>query len=84
VLVDVYFDKTLYRTHTGDQPYKCDLCDRAFRTSRDLQRHITIHTGDERYKCDVCYKRFYRNEHLQAHIRTHTGDKPYKCITCMY
>ena len=39
--------------HTGDKPYKCDVCDKAFSHSNNLQRHAMIHTGDKPYKCDV-------------------------------
>ena len=70
------------KSHTGDKPYKCQHCGKAFRGNGDLQRHIRTHTGDKPYKCQHCGKAFSDNCNLQVHIRTHTGDKPYKCQHC--
>ena len=42
------------RTHTGDKPYKCDVCGQLFSKNDSLQTHIRMHTGDTPYKCDIC------------------------------
>jgi uncharacterized Zn-finger protein len=35
------------RIHSGEKPYKCDVCEMAFIDARGLQRHSRIHTGDK-------------------------------------
>jgi uncharacterized Zn-finger protein len=51
------------RKHTGDKPYKCNVCGKAFSETGNLQRHIRKHTGDKPYKCDVCGVSVSYNSH---------------------
>mmetsp|Transcript_10997 Transcript_10997/g.17724 ORF Transcript_10997/g.17724 Transcript_10997/m.17724 type:complete len:101 (+) Transcript_10997:2593-2895(+) len=36
------------RTHTGEKPYKCFVCQRAFAQKSNLKRHGKIHTRKKR------------------------------------
>ncbi|XP_064464552.1 zinc finger protein 263-like [Ornithodoros turicata] len=68
--------------HTGENPWKCDLCPAQFNRNAHLRLHKRTHNGEKPYKCDVCPAKFRRSSDMQRHKRTRTGEKPYKCDVC--
>ncbi|KAH8295124.1 hypothetical protein KR018_007545 [Drosophila ironensis] len=70
------------RRHTGENPYKCNHCERAFPRSQDLNLHIRQHTGERPSQCKICSKTFISTNKLSRHMRLHTGQRPYACNLC--
>ncbi len=42
------------RTHTGEKPYQCGLCPKAYNRPDKLKIHLRSHTGKKPYKCTSC------------------------------
>jgi uncharacterized Zn-finger protein len=62
--------------------HECDVCEKRFRDSYNLKKHVHIHTNEKPYECDVCEKRFTQSGNLKRHMRIHANENPYQCDVC--
>ena len=77
--------------HTGERPYKCQLCTTSYTLLQHLKRHMDHGHGPHsdkkvkrkhKSKCSVCGKEFDSPHELRYHKKTHNLPKPYKCELC--
>jgi len=72
-----------FRTHTGETPYPCDLCDMAFENRSKLKQHIIIvHKPETTHNCTQCSKRYVLKGEFKRHMLSHTDERNYECTSC--
>ena len=62
------------RTHSGERPYQCKYCRKAFSDSSTLTKHMRVHSGG---------KTFYIKKSINIiHSFFFSLEKPYECSLC--
>lgn len=73
------------RHHLREQysHYVCHVCDKAYITRHELERHTATHQNERRHKCEFCSRAYFKAGDLTYHRRIHTGERPHCCTICV-
>ena len=69
-----FMDKTTLKTHLDRvhrqiRKYKCQYCEKTFKTAAACKEHEMIHTGERPFKCPGCGKGFIQATPWKKHMR---------------
>lgn len=72
------------RSHSGQRPFTCLICNKDFTTKWNLKLHKWTHAArtSKPFKCDQCNGAFIRETDYVAHMNSHKSVRPYTCNYC--
>lgn len=75
-------DNHLEEAHSTERPFKCDICNASFSSSKKLDRHKDAVHSERLHQCEHCDKSFRFLYALKEHEKTHNEAKPFLCDDC--
>lgn len=81
-------NNTHVKIHSSERNFKCDICNKAFKNTKQLKNHRRIHRSAEQmptHNCTKCNLRFTNTRSLKKHVERHhneNGREEYKCDEC--
>ena len=58
--------------HLQVRNFICKFCNKAFKSSNHLKKHVMLHTGQCDYSCHICDKKYIQKSNLKLHLsKTH-------------
>nr|XP_050050379.1 GDNF-inducible zinc finger protein 1-like [Dermacentor andersoni] len=71
------------RTHTGERPFSCYVCQKGFYRADDVETHMRVHTKEKPFECNECGQRFNVSSNLNRHKKLHSDDAEiHACADC--
>ena len=72
----------LKHTTLGENPYKCNMCQKTFSSSGNLRSHEKNHKKKETQQCKLCDKSFLKKSEFKEPAQVHIEEKQYSCYSC--
>ncbi|XP_033899484.1 zinc finger protein 692-like isoform X2 [Acipenser ruthenus] len=70
--------------HSNERTFVCEVCNKGFKTSKNLTVHKRIHTGEKPLQCEFCGYTCRQKASLNWHMKKHNVESSYSfcCELC--
>ena len=64
-------DKSMTSLDKKIKMYKCEICDKEFKSNGCLKQHFrNVHNPEEEHQCNICQKVFRLKSQLELHVKS--------------